>query len=156
MIFVSICRQQNPFSVHDIHSIFKQENPFVNKTCYSFLFLGRKTLPIQHTIHFYFQAGKHLLSLQHDIHFYFQAAKPIFNATTATRRKKVHQHYEDLEQCYFSIRQKRLFEFEDKNDGLDEFTESLSKFTRFSSFRPLATLCYASDMYNGSSNIVSR
>lgn len=83
------------------------------------------------------------------------AAKPFFNATTATRRKKVHQHYEDLEQCYFSIRQKRLFEFEDKNDGLDEFTESLSKFTRFSSFRPLATLCYASDMYNGSSNIVS-
>jgi E3 ubiquitin-protein ligase RFWD2 len=39
--------------------------------------------------------------------------------------------------------------------GLEEFTESLSKFTRFSSFRPLATLSYASDIYN-SSSIVSR
>ncbi|CAG2236512.1 E3 ubiquitin-protein ligase COP1-like [Mytilus edulis] len=83
------------------------------------------------------------------------AGKPFFNTTHAARRKKVDQHYEDLEQCYFNIRQKKLFEFEDKSNGLDEFTESLSKFTRFSSFRPLATLSYASDMYNGSSNIVS-
>ncbi|CAC5398687.1 E3 ubiquitin-protein ligase COP1-like [Mytilus californianus] len=83
------------------------------------------------------------------------AGKPFFNTTHAARRKKVDQHYEDLEQCYFTIRQKKLFEFEDKSNGLDEFTESLSKFTRFSSFRPLATLSYASDMYNGSSNIVS-
>ena len=29
--------------------------------------------------------------------------------------------------------------------------ESLSKFTRFSSFRPLATLSYAVDIYNSSS-----
>lgn len=81
--------------------------------------------------------------------------KPFSSSTSAARKKKVNQHYEDLEQCYFTIRQKRLFEFEDKSNGLDEFTESLSKFTRFSSFRPLATLSYASDMYNGSSNIVS-
>ncbi|KAH3794025.1 hypothetical protein DPMN_147554 [Dreissena polymorpha] len=39
--------------------------------------------------------------------------------------------------------------------GLDEFTESLSKFTHFSSFRPLATLSYTSDLYSNSS-IVSR
>ena len=41
------------------------------------------------------------------------------------------------------------------NDSLEEFTESLSKFTRFSGFRSLATLNYASDIYNTSS-IVSR
>lgn len=44
---------------------------------------------------------------------------------------------------------------EENKSGLSEFTESLSKFTKFSSFRPLATLSYASDIYNGSS-IVSR
>lgn len=41
------------------------------------------------------------------------------------------------------------------SDALEQFTESLGKFTKFSSFRPLATLSYASDIYNGSS-IVSR
>lgn len=38
---------------------------------------------------------------------------------------------------------------------LDDFMECLSKFTRYNSVRPLATLSYASDLYNGSS-IVSR
>ena len=41
------------------------------------------------------------------------------------------------------------------NMGLDEFTESLSKFTKFSSIRTLANLGYASDIYS-TSNIVSR
>lgn len=44
---------------------------------------------------------------------------------------------------------------EESKSGLQEFTESLSKFTRFSTFRTLATLSYASDIYSGSS-IVSR
>ena len=39
--------------------------------------------------------------------------------------------------------------------SLDEFQQSLSKFTRYSNVRPLATLSYASDIYNTSS-IVSR
>lgn len=39
--------------------------------------------------------------------------------------------------------------------GLEEFEQSLSKFTRYSYVRPLATLSYASDIYNLSS-IVSR
>lgn len=38
---------------------------------------------------------------------------------------------------------------------LDDFMECLSKFTRYNTVRPLATLSYASDLYNGSS-IVSR
>lgn len=50
--------------------------------------------------------------------------------------------------------------FSDTDDSrtasqLDEFQECLSKFTRYNSVRPLATLSYASDLYNGSS-IVSR
>lgn len=40
-------------------------------------------------------------------------------------------------------------------DSLEYITESLAKFTQFSSCRPLATLNYASDICNGSS-IVSR
>ena len=42
-----------------------------------------------------------------------------------------------------------------ESNSLDEFQQSLSKFTRYSSVRPLATLSYASDIYNTSS-IVSR
>lgn len=41
------------------------------------------------------------------------------------------------------------------SDALDYFTESLAKFTKFSGFRCLATLSYASDIYS-SSSIVSR
>jgi len=40
-------------------------------------------------------------------------------------------------------------------DSLDEFFESLSKFTRYSAVRTLASLSYATDIYNMSS-IVSR
>ncbi|RXM29274.1 E3 ubiquitin-protein ligase RFWD2 [Acipenser ruthenus] len=38
---------------------------------------------------------------------------------------------------------------------LDDFMECLSKFTRYNSVRPLATLSYASDLYNGSSIVSS-
>ena len=41
------------------------------------------------------------------------------------------------------------------DDTLGTFADNLLKFTRYSEFRPLATLSYASDIYNGSS-IVSR
>ena len=40
-------------------------------------------------------------------------------------------------------------------NSLDAFTESLSKFTRFTSFRSLATLSYTSDLYNTSSIVSS-
>uniref|UniRef100_A0A1A8AFQ6 Ring finger and WD repeat domain 2 n=1 Tax=Nothobranchius furzeri TaxID=105023 RepID=A0A1A8AFQ6_NOTFU len=49
---------------------------------------------------------------------------------------------------------------EEMNEGrnlnqLDDFTECLSKFTRYNTVRPLATLSYASDLYNGSSIVSS-
>ncbi|XP_064616123.1 E3 ubiquitin-protein ligase COP1-like isoform X2 [Liolophura sinensis] len=74
--------------------------------------------------------------------------------TMAARRKKVSQHFEDLEQCYLTTRKEGPAE-EGQPDGFERFTESLSKFTRFSNFRPLATLSYASDIYNGSSIVSS-
>ena len=50
--------------------------------------------------------------------------------------------------CFFSTGEKG-------DDTLGTFADNLLKFTRYSEFRPLATLSYASDIYNGSS-IVSR
>ena len=46
-----------------------------------------------------------------------------------------------------------LTDEEEGRSGLQEFSESFSKFTRFSSFRPLATLRYE---YSNHSSIVSR
>lgn len=39
------------------------------------------------------------------------------HSTMASRRKIVSQHFEDLEKCYFSIRQKDLFSYSIKNDN---------------------------------------
>lgn len=81
--------------------------------------------------------------------------KHYLQTTMASRRKKVSQHFEDLEQCYFSFRQTDSNTVSSGKDELENFMESLYKFTRFSSFRPLATLSYASDIYNGSSIVSS-
>lgn len=42
-----------------------------------------------------------------------------------------------------------------KTTGLESFNENLSKFSRFNSIRPLATLNYVNEHFNAS-NIVSR
>ncbi|XP_042354269.1 E3 ubiquitin-protein ligase COP1 [Plectropomus leopardus] len=96
-----------------------------------------------------------------------------YNSTLASRRKRLTAHFEDLEQCYFSNKMSRITEtgphFHEgrheeasalRNEGrnlnqLDDFMECLSKFTRYNSVRPLATLSYASDLYNGSSIVSS-
>ncbi|XP_029847726.1 E3 ubiquitin-protein ligase COP1 isoform X1 [Ixodes scapularis] len=81
-------------------------------------------------------------------------AKPQWlQSTLAARRKRVHLHFDDLEQCYLSARTKNLTST--SSDGLREFTENLSKFTRYSSMRPLATLNYATDLLNGTSIVSS-
>ncbi|CAH1785705.1 unnamed protein product [Owenia fusiformis] len=102
------------------------------------------------------------------------------NKTMASRRKRVHQHFDDLEQWYFDLRQKEINNSKNtskeldivspnsektidnesawpssSHDGLGEFTDNLSKFIRFNSCRPLATLNYASDIYNTSSIVSS-
>uniref|UniRef100_A0A8D0BS76 COP1 E3 ubiquitin ligase n=1 Tax=Salvator merianae TaxID=96440 RepID=A0A8D0BS76_SALMN len=85
-----------------------------------------------------------------------QAKKqPWYNSTLASRRKRLTAHFDDLEQCYFSTRMTRVSEDSRTSSQLDEFQECLSKFTRYNSVRPLATLSYASDLYNGSSIVSS-
>ncbi|KAM3839012.1 E3 ubiquitin-protein ligase COP1 isoform 1-T1 [Vipera latastei] len=81
--------------------------------------------------------------------------QPWYNSTLASRRKRLTAHFEDLEQCYFSTRMTRLSDDSRTSNQLDEFQECLSKFTRYNSVRPLATLSYASDLYNGSSIVSS-
>ncbi|XP_062336984.1 E3 ubiquitin-protein ligase COP1 [Osmerus eperlanus] len=78
-----------------------------------------------------------------------------YNSTLASRRKRLTAHFEDLEQCYFSNRMTRITDEGRNLNQLDDFMECLSKFTRYNSVRPLATLSYASDLYNGSSIVSS-
>ncbi|XP_036410053.1 E3 ubiquitin-protein ligase COP1 isoform X2 [Megalops cyprinoides] len=78
-----------------------------------------------------------------------------YNSTLASRRKRLTAHFEDLEQCYFSNRMSRITDESRTVNQLDDFMECLSKFTRYNSVRPLATLSYASDLYNGSSIVSS-
>ncbi|XP_041126380.1 E3 ubiquitin-protein ligase COP1 isoform X2 [Polyodon spathula] len=78
-----------------------------------------------------------------------------YNSTLASRRKRLTAHFEDLEQCYFSNRMSRITDESRTTNQLDDFMECLSKFTRYNSVRPLATLSYASDLYNGSSIVSS-
>uniref|UniRef100_A0A4W4EF17 COP1 E3 ubiquitin ligase n=1 Tax=Electrophorus electricus TaxID=8005 RepID=A0A4W4EF17_ELEEL len=78
-----------------------------------------------------------------------------YNSTLASRRKRLTAHFEDLEQCYFSNRMSRITDDGRTVNQLDDFMECLSKFTRYNSVRPLATLSYASDLYNGSSIVSS-
>lgn len=83
-------------------------------------------------------------------------AKHLWCSTSlASRRKRIHQHFDDLERCYFSIRQGDLPSDAGTSDALDYFTESLAKFTKFSGFRCLATLSYATDIYSSSSIVSS-
>lgn len=82
--------------------------------------------------------------------------KSYLQTSLAQRRKKISLHFEDLENCYLNIRTSGLKPGpEGGGKELEDFTDCLSKFTRFSSFRPLATLSYAVDLFSGSSSIVS-
>ncbi|KAJ3594427.1 hypothetical protein NHX12_003734 [Muraenolepis orangiensis] len=85
----------------------------------------------------------------------FGKRQPWYNSTLASRRKRLTAHFEDLEQCYFSNKMSRISEEGRSLGQLDDFMECLSKFTRYNSVRPLATLSYASDLYNGSSIVSS-
>uniref|UniRef100_T1JKE0 RING-type domain-containing protein n=1 Tax=Strigamia maritima TaxID=126957 RepID=T1JKE0_STRMM len=74
---------------------------------------------------------------------------------TSNRKKRMHAHFDDLEQCYFSIRSKELDISNSTDNGLQEFQESLAKFTRYSTMRSLATLNYTNDLFNSSSIVSS-
>ncbi|GIY95869.1 e3 ubiquitin-protein ligase COP1 [Caerostris extrusa] len=83
----------------------------------------------------------------------------LFTAPTlASRRKRVHEHFDDLKCSYLNYRSKDIYGClnggEITKQGLDAFHKDLGTFTRFNSVRCLATLNYSSDSYVGS-NIVS-
>ncbi|RXN20769.1 E3 ubiquitin- ligase RFWD2 [Labeo rohita] len=101
------------------------------------------------------QLQKELNFLEEDIKRVEGKRQTWYNSTLASRRKRLTAHFEDLEQCYFSNRMSRITDDSRTVNQLDDFMECLSKFTRYNSVRPLATLSYASDLYNGSSIVSS-
>ncbi|KAG2461564.1 COP1 ligase, partial [Polypterus senegalus] len=101
------------------------------------------------------QLQKELNYLEEDIKRVEGKRQTWYNSTLASRRKRLTAHFEDLEQCYFSNRMSRITDENRTTNQLDDFMECLSKFTRYNSVRPLATLSYASDLYNGSSIVSS-
>lgn len=86
-------------------------------------------------------------------------------SSLATRRRRMHAHFDDFVQCYFSSRSKDLFfgkegvdsktKCADPQSGLDLFRENLIKFSRYNVLRPLATLNYSSDLFNNSTIVSS-
>lgn len=85
-------------------------------------------------------------------------------SSLAIRRNRMHAHFDDFVQCYFSTRAKELLFGPDQDtvpdssgsgSGLDLFRENLVKFSRYNCLRPLATLNYSSDIYNNSTIVSS-
>ena len=99
---------------------------------------------------------------------YFSSKKNIENITSnlANRRKRMHAHFDDFVQCYFSARAKELLFGIDQNEksvpdssgsesGLNVFRENLVKFSKYNCLRPLAVLNYSSDIFNNSTIVSS-
>lgn len=83
-------------------------------------------------------------------------------SSLATRRRRMHAHFDDFVQCYFQSRGKDLYfpqenriEEPRQHGGLDEFREDLVKFSRYSSVRAIATIQFASDVFNNSTIVSS-
>lgn len=88
-------------------------------------------------------------------------------SSLAIRRNRMHAHFDDFVQCYFSTRAKELLFGPDRDEratvpdssnsgsGLDLFRENLVKFSRYNCLRPLATLNYSNDICNNSTIVSS-
>jgi len=61
------------------------------------------------------------------------------------RRKKMNFYFHELEKNYFNRCRKDAFYSKDSTTRLNEFKETLTKFTHFSNLRPLASLNYAKE-----------
>jgi E3 ubiquitin-protein ligase RFWD2 len=98
-------------------------------------------------------------------------------STFMTRKQRMYAHFDDFIQCYFSARSSDLYFGKEeekapengdgdmavdkepdqeppKNNGLEVFRECLTKFSKYSALRPLATLNYSNDL-SFASTIVS-
>lgn len=75
------------------------------------------------------------------------------------RRRQVHSHFDDLVKCYFSLRPRAVHLGAGGEEGdscpLDSFSDAISRLTRYSGVRPLASLNYSSDLVAGSSIVSS-
>lgn len=95
-------------------------------------------------------------------------------SSLATLRRRMHAHFDDFVQCYFSTRFSDLYfgpdhpeckgyycktqtkpALADTTSGLDEFCEDLVKFSRYSALQSIATLNYSSDLFNNSTIVSS-
>lgn len=85
------------------------------------------------------------------------------SSSLAMRRRRMHAHFDDFVDCYFTSRSKDIF-FNSSGDktkipaaatGLDEFRDNLIKFSRYNSLRVIATLNYSSDLFNNSTIVSS-
>ncbi|KAK9877062.1 hypothetical protein WA026_016088 [Henosepilachna vigintioctopunctata] len=84
----------------------------------------------------------------------------------AARRRRMYAHFDDFVGSYFTTRSKEIYFGKDCTDktskaavefskGLDEFRESLIKFSRFNSLNLLASLNYSNDLFNNSTIVSS-
>ncbi|XP_030750221.1 E3 ubiquitin-protein ligase COP1-like isoform X1 [Sitophilus oryzae] len=89
------------------------------------------------------------------------------SASFAMRRRRMHAYFDDFVDCYFSSRSKDLIlgkadnktksasSVAEPNPGLDQFRESLIKFSAHNSLRVLTSLNYSSDLFNNSTIVSS-
>ncbi|XP_059482743.1 E3 ubiquitin-protein ligase COP1-like isoform X1 [Neocloeon triangulifer] len=81
--------------------------------------------------------------------------------TLTARRRRMHAHFDDFVQCYFTSRAKELVFGDDdtnsntKGSGLDLFRENLVKFSRYNALKPIASLNYSTGLYNNSTIVSS-
>ncbi|CAL1540829.1 unnamed protein product, partial [Lymnaea stagnalis] len=82
------------------------------------------------------------------------AARPTNEVTEARKKRKVSQHFEDLEKVYLDTR--GGLGLGGESDGnLDQFATCLSKFSQYTSIRAVASLNYTHEVFTNSSSIVS-
>ncbi|XP_059152150.1 E3 ubiquitin-protein ligase COP1-like [Physella acuta] len=81
-------------------------------------------------------------------------ARPTVEMSEARKKRKVSQHFEDLEKVYLETR--GGLGLGGESDGsLDEFATCLSKFSQYTSIRAVASLNYTHEVFTNSSSIVS-
>ncbi|XP_005091898.1 E3 ubiquitin-protein ligase COP1 [Aplysia californica] len=81
------------------------------------------------------------------------AARPSFEMTEARKKRKLSQHFEDLEKVYLSTRTSTGLG--DGEGSLDQFAMCLSKFSQYTAIRAVASLNYTHEVFTNSSSIVS-
>ncbi|KAK6978488.1 E3 ubiquitin-protein ligase RFWD2 [Biomphalaria glabrata] len=81
-------------------------------------------------------------------------ARPTIDMTEARKKRKVSQHFEDLEKVY--LEERGGLGLGGESDGsLDQFATCMSKFLQYTSIKAVASLNYTHEVFTNSSSIVS-